>query len=133
MRVLIVDDDFEVRLYLNRTMASLGIEQIDVVPSGEDALGKAVVNVYDLVTLDVKMPGVSGLDIISVIRGMMPWAVIAIITGYSEEVTDVARSHADLVFAKPVEFEKIKQLVVLTGELVAKRAAIRELGSGLDG
>ena len=133
MRVLIVDDDIELRIFLDRMMKSLGVAQVDVAPSGEDALGKAVVNVYDLVTLDVKMPGVSGLDIISVIRGMMPWAVIAIITGYSEEVTDVARAHADLVFAKPVEFEKIKQLVVLTGELIAKRAAIRELGSGLDG
>ena len=127
MKVLIVDDDPDVRAFLPNSIKMAGCEDTDTAESGEDALGKAVLETYDLVTLDLKMPGVSGLDIISVIRGMMQWAVIAIISGYPEEVTDVAREHADLVVTKPVRLEKINSLVSLTQELIDKRAAIRAL------
>lgn len=127
MKVLIVDDDPDVRTFLTNSVKMAGCEHTETAESGEDALGKAVLETYDLVTLDLKMPGVSGLDIISVIRGMMPWAVIAIISGYPEDVTDVAREHSDLVLTKPVRLEKINSLVSLTQELIDKRTAIRAL------
>lgn len=127
MKVLIVDDDQDVRAFLSNCMNLAGCEQIDMADSGENALGKVVVMTYDLVTLDLKMPGVSGLDIIAVIRGMMPWAVIAIVSGYPEDVTAVAREHTDLVLTKPVRLEKIRELVALTRDLIAKRADIRKL------
>jgi two-component system, OmpR family, KDP operon response regulator KdpE len=127
MQVLIVDDDPDVQEFLRASMRALGCEVIEVADSGEDALGKAVVQTFDLITLDVKMPGVSGLDIISVIRGLMPWAVIAIVSGYSEEITDRAKDYADLVLAKPVHVDKLANLVALTRELINKREAIRKL------
>ena len=133
MNVLIVDDDPDVQVFLYNCMKTLDCTVIDTADSGEDALGKTVLNTYDLVTLDVKMPGVSGLDIISVIRGMMPWAVIAIVSGFPEEITDEAREHADLVIAKPVRVEKINALVSLVRDLVAKRNAIRDLSDDADG
>ena len=127
MNVLIVDDDPDVQQFLKNSMKALGCEGIELAGSGEDALGKVVVQKFDLITLDVKMPGVSGLDIISVIRGLIPWAVIAIVSGYLEDVTDQAKEHADLVLAKPVHLEKIEALVGHTRELMAKREAIRNL------
>ena len=127
MNVLIVDDDPDVQQFLNSSMKALGCEEAELAASGEDALGKAVVQTFDLITLDVKMPGVSGLDIISVVRGLMPWAVFAIVSGYLEDVTDQAKEHADLVLAKPVHLEKIQALVELTRELIDKREAIRKL------
>ena len=130
MRVLIVDDDPDVRSFLLSCITALGCDEdeVDTAGNGEEALGKTVQRRYDLVTLDLKMPGVSGIDILSVIRGMMPWSVIAIVSGYIEEVTEVAEDHADLILAKPVRVEKIRQLVELTRELMGRRAAIRALG-----
>lgn len=133
MNVLIVDDDLDVQQFLNNGMKALGCESVELAASGEDALGKAVVQTFDLITLDVKMPGVSGLDIISVIRGLMPWAVIAIVSGYLEDVTDQAKAHADLVLAKPVHLQKIQALVELTRELIEKREAIRKLSDPPEG
>ncbi|MFT5365096.1 MAG: CheY-like chemotaxis protein [Candidatus Latescibacterota bacterium] len=127
MNVLVVDDDPDVQQFLKNGMKALGCEVVEVAASGEDALGKAVVQKFDLITLDVKMPGVSGLEIISVVRGLMPWAVIGIVSGYVEEVTDQAKEHADLVLAKPVHLETIQKLVELTRELMSKREAIRQL------
>ena len=57
----------------------------------------------------------------------MPWAVIAIVSGYSEEITDRAKDYADLVLSKPVHFDKLANLVALTRELINKREAIRKL------
>ncbi len=60
---------------------------------------------------------------------MMPWAVIAIVSGYTEEVSEDVFEHTDLVLAKPVRTETIKRLVDLTRELVNKRDEIRGLGN----
>ena len=75
------------------------------------------------------MSGVSGIDILSVIRGLMPWAVIAIVSGYTEEVSEDALDHTDLVLAKPVRMGVIKRLVNLTGQLVRTREEIGALGN----
>ena len=129
MKVLIVDDDEEVRAFLVNCMESIGCEQIDTAESGEDALAKAVLDRYDLVTLDIKMPGVSGLDILSVIRGMMPWSVIAIISGYTEDIEEMALESTDVVLSKPVHVQTVQQLVQVSKELAEKRATIRSLAA----
>jgi len=129
MKVLIVDDDEDVRAFLVNCMESIGCEQIDTAESGEDALAKAVLDRYDLVTLDIKMPGVSGLDILSVIRGMMPWSVIAIISGYTEDIEEMALESTDVVLSKPVHVQTVQQLVQVSKELAEKRATIRSLAA----
>ncbi len=128
MKVLIVDDDEDVRVFLGNCMESMGCEQIDTAESGEDALAKAVLARYDLVTLDIKMPGVSGLDILSVIRGMMPWSVIALVSGYTEDIEETALEFTDVVLPKPVRVKVVQQLVQVSKELAEMRASIRSLG-----
>jgi DNA-binding response OmpR family regulator len=127
MKVLIVDDDPDVRSFLSDGIGMAGAEVIHAAESGEEALAKAIQMRYDLMTLDIKMSGVSGIDILSVIRGMMPWSVIAIVSGYTEEVPEMALDHADLVLVKPVKVDVLQQLVELTKELVEKREAVRGL------
>ena len=127
MKVLIVDDDPDVRLFLADGVKAMGAELIHTAESGEEALAKSIQMRYDLVTLDIKMSGVSGIDILSVIRGMMPWSVIVIVSGYTEEVPEMAMDHTDLVLAKPVRLDLLQKLVEWTLELAEKREAIRGL------
>lgn len=127
MKVLIVDDDPDVRAFLSDGVKAIGATVIHSAESGEEALAKAIQTRYDLVTLDIKMSGVSGIDTLSVIRGMMPWSVIAIVSGYTEEVPEMALDHTDLVLAKPVRLDILQKLVEWTVELVEKREAIRGL------
>ncbi len=127
MKVLIVDDDADVQEFLVSCIETMGCEQIDTAESGEEALARAVQTRYDLVTLDLKMPGVSGLDILSVIRGMMPWSVIAIISGYTEDLPEMAMDYTDVVLSKPVRMSTLQELVQITRDLVEKRASIRAL------
>ena len=128
MKALVVDDEADVRAFLVECMEMAGNVEVDTAESGEEALGKAIQNRYDLVTLDIKMPGATGIDILSVIRGMMPWGVIAIISGYAEGISETVADHADLVLSKPVRSGKLRELVQLTKELSRKRDEIRALG-----
>ena len=132
MKVLIVDDDPGVRSFLSDGIKTAGASVIHTAESGEEALAKAIQMRYDLVTLDIKMSGVSGIDILSVIRGMMPWSVIAIVSGYTEDVPEMALDHTDLVLAKPVRVDVLQELVKLTGQLTEKREAIRGLADTQD-
>ena len=132
MKVLIVDDEPGVRAFLAESVKAMGADVVHTAESGEEALAKSIKIRYDLVTLDIKMSGVSGIDILSVIRGMMPWSVIAIVSGYTEEVPETALDHTDLVLAKPVSMDKLKKLVEWTVDLVEKREAIRGLADTLN-
>ena len=129
MKVLIVDDDPDVRAFLTNCVQTTECEQIDTAETGEEALAMAVQTRYDLVTLDIKMPGVSGLDILSVIRGMMPWSVIVIISGYTEDISEMAIEATDLVLSKPVHVATIQKLVEAAQELAVKRESIRAIGT----
>ena len=127
MKVLIVDDDPDVRTFLINCMDSMECEQVDSADSGEQALAMAVQGSYDLVTLDIKMPGVSGLDILSVIRGMMPTSVIAIISGYTEDLSEAVTDHTDIVISKPVRVAILQQLVDLSRRLAETRREIQKI------
>ena len=131
MKVLIVDDDFEVCNTLVAVAQMERCDQVDTATSGEDALGLAIRERYDLVTLDLKLPGVGGLDILSVLRNLAPWAVIAIVTGYPADVSDTAIELADLIVAKPFRIDTIRALIQATAQMAKQRAEIRALGDKL--
>jgi CheY-like chemotaxis protein len=78
------------------------------------------------------MPGVTGLDILSVIRSLCPHAVIAIVSGYLADAVGSrsVESYADLLISKPISLGKFRQLMELTTQLILVRDQIRELGEG---
>lgn len=132
MRVLIVDDSMEVADFLAESAKLFTADQVDKASSGEEALAFATRTTYDLITLDIRMPGITGLDILSVIRSLCPHAIIAIVSGY---LADAAGSHsagnyADLLISKPVSLARLRRLMELTEQLIQVRNQIRELGEG---
>ena len=61
---------------------------------------------FDLITLDVRMPGISGLEIIAILRNMNPHAVIAVISGFiPEQVPEEVMSCIDVLLPKPVSVD----------------------------
>ena len=104
MKILVVDDDPVVSDFLMQAAEARGHTDVDRAETGEQALGCVVQNRYDLITLDIRMPGVSGLEILSPLRDMSPHAVIAVISGHipDEPAIDFAGC-ADLVLHKPID------------------------------
>ena len=128
MDVLIVDDNEDAAQILADAARMAGASQVDTAASGEDAIGKAILRDYDLITLDIRMPGVSGLDALSVIRGLRSHSVLAIISAYSRDIDPEALKAADTVLNKPVSLACFQSILKLTQEISERRKAIREIG-----
>jgi DNA-binding response OmpR family regulator len=128
MTVLLVEDDPDVRGLLESHFSRMPHIVLDVVQNGSQALGQSVVGHYDLILLDLHLPDIGGLDILPVLRGSLPRAVIAVISGYADLVTEDDFEVADAVIPKPFELTVIDELVELTREMTERRNKIRSLG-----
>ena len=72
-QILIVDDQREMRMVLRSGIESLGAEfQVVDVPSGEEALLEISMREIDLLVADVRLPGISGLELILRARAHKP-------------------------------------------------------------
>jgi DNA-binding response OmpR family regulator len=127
MRVLIVDDEPSVRDLLSAAIDLVGSETMDMAEDGEKALALTLTNRYDLVTLDIRMPGISGLETLPVIRHAMPRAIIVIISAYTDDALKVDTHDADLIVKKPFHLHTIRKLAELTKDLAKTQAAIHAL------
>jgi CheY-like chemotaxis protein len=89
-KVLVVDDDAAVRKSIDRVLTGNGYAVI-TAENGEEALRKLNEEKYDLVYTDIRMPGMSGLEVAEHVKAQRPWTPVVIITGYG---TDAAESRA---------------------------------------
>ena len=67
-RVLIVDDEESMRLLLGRTVEALPDVEITLAGTCEEALHLAASRAYDVILLDLLMPGVGGIEVLKAIR-----------------------------------------------------------------
>ncbi len=104
-RVLIVDDQHDVRVVLATGVRTLG-EEFEVIemPSAEEALLEASRRPVDLIVSDVRLPGMSGLELVGRIRARNPDMKIILITGVEDPKIrrQVADAGASAFFYKPV-------------------------------
>jgi two-component system, OmpR family, KDP operon response regulator KdpE len=115
-RILVVDDDPQIRRVMRVTLTGQGYE-VDDVKSGEAALQKLREERFDLVLLDVSMPGMDGLETCRLIRQQSEIAIV-MLTVRDQEADKVAAldAGADDYVTKPFK----------TSELSARiRAALR--------
>jgi two-component system KDP operon response regulator KdpE len=117
-RILVVDDEPQIRRVLRTTLSAAGYEIKDA-RTGEDALLAVRENRFDLILLDINMPGMGGLEACSTIRASSEVAII-MLTARDAEEDKVASldAGADDYITKPFG----------TPELLARiRAALRRL------
>jgi len=91
-KVLVVDDDPVVGKSFNRVLTAKGYAVITAM-DGEEALNKLRAEKYDAVFTDIKMPGMSGLEVAERVKASQPWLPVVIITGYGTEANE-ARARA---------------------------------------
>ena len=123
-RILLVDDEREVSRMLRSSIELSGWECIVVdAPSGEDALRELGRGPVDLLVADVKLPGISGVDLVRKVRQLNPEAKVIIITGHPTE--EIRKEAEDLgvvaLLPKPIGtslfLEAVASVLRQTGEL----------------
>jgi len=112
VRILIVEDDEEMRSLLNDFFVEEGFET-DSISNGYEALGILIKKPFDLIMTDIRMPGLTGLDILPRIKKLQPGVPSIGITAFgSEEVHPRAYERGATVYLeKPIHFEKLRELI----------------------
>ena len=111
-KILIVDDERVVRESLFHWFEEEGYT-VDMAESGEDALRKFDKGKFDLFLLDMKMPGMSGLELLKKIKESDPDAIVILITAFASVPTAITalKDGAYDYVTKPVDPDELAHLV----------------------
>lgn len=101
-RLLVVDDEPVVRISCQRTLEDEG-HAVKLLDRAEDAMAVLEAERFDAVLLDLKMPGMSGLELLGLIREQWPHLPVVIMTGYATRETkrEAERQGATTWLPKP--------------------------------
>jgi DNA-binding NtrC family response regulator len=112
LRVLFVDDEEEL---VSTVVERLGLRGIDATgaTSGVDALKCIDEQVFDVVVLDVKMPGLGGFEVIAKIRQVQPNLSVVFLTGHGSEESaqEGMRMGAFDYLMKPVDIDALVEIL----------------------
>jgi len=111
-RILVVDDDQSMRYSLNRLFEGLGW-QVSLAKSGIEALEQFDRQRPDLVIMDIKMPGQSGLEVLKEMKERDPKALVILMTafGTTETAIEAMKHGAFDYILKPFDIPQMRGLV----------------------
>ena len=114
-KMLIVDDEETLSYSLYQSFI-ISQQEYEVVTaaSGEEASEKLADTQFDLVITDIKMPGMDGLELLSLIKSKYPKTEVIVMTAYGshEKREEALQKGARYYIEKPFEISEIKQLVM---------------------
>ncbi|MBU1229891.1 MAG: sigma-54 dependent transcriptional regulator [Proteobacteria bacterium] len=130
-RILLIEDDEAFRRMLEEALAGLGHE---VVPTGsaEDGLvlarEQAGTEPFDLILTDVRLPGMTGVASLPLLREASPGTEIIVMTAYTDHETalDAMRQGASDFFTKPF---RLSEMQIVVARALEKRSLKREIGA----
>ncbi len=129
-RILVVDDELIVRESLRDWLTEDGFE-VEMAESGPEALEKMARQVYNLMLLDIKMPGMDGVEVLKRSKELRPELPVVMMTAYAtvETAVEAMKIGALDYLMKPFDPETLAPLVVKLYENLV-RADERELEVG---
>ena len=108
-RILVVDDEKEIRGFLSRALTRMGGFQVELAESGEEALQKIEKERFDLVLTDLKMPKMDGLQLISEIAKSKPETLTMMMTGHGtiDSALEAMKRGASDYLMKPLNLDEL--------------------------
>ena len=128
--VLVVDDEEVVRKSYSRCLDGSRCE-VEMVPDGVAALEAMERRAFDLVMLDLRMPGMDGMTVLRTMREKWPDSEVVVITGYPsiESAKEAIRLGASDYLAKPVGPDEI--IGAAARAILHKEWALHREGNGI--
>lgn len=110
--VLVVDDEGAIRYSVSKTLQRIGY-QVDEAASGEEALDLIGKREYEVILTDIRMPGVTGVELLKRIKDISADAIVILMTGFASLGTAVEslRLGAHDYLIKPSSSQDIRQSV----------------------
>lgn len=127
MKVLIVDDEAPARNRLRQLLEDAGEHEIvGEAAHGQEALDIAASVTPDVVLLDIRMPGVDGIETAHHLNSFDPSPAIVFTTAYDEYAIDAFEANAIGYVLKPVRRERLEQALSQAARLTS--AALYDVG-----
>ncbi len=110
--ILVVDDEGAIRYSISKTLQRVGY-QVSAAASGEEALDMLAEQNFDVVLTDIRMPGLTGVELLAKIKERAPDSIVILMTGYASLGTAVEslRLGAHDYLIKPSSSQDIRQSV----------------------
>ena len=119
MHILVVDDEHEFLELMTNRLQKRGFT-VDVAPTGEQALEKVAKENFDAMVLDVKMPGIDGIEVLRRVKQMRPEMPVLLLTGHASveaAMTGVESGAVDYLL-KPVP---INDLIMRLRDIASRK------------
>lgn len=111
MKVLLVDDEKKFAMMLSKRLTLRGID-VDCANTGEEALALVEHTRYNVAILDVKMPGIGGIELEQKLNGLAPGMKFIFLTGHGSETDfEIGSAEAAYYLAKPLQIEKLIEIL----------------------
>ena len=116
-RILVVDDEAVVRTGIARVLGGQGLE-VKLAADGNEALELMAMQPANVVLLDIKMPGIDGIEVLKRIRASYPDTVVIMITGYPtiDSAIECIKLGAVDYLVKPFRVDELEALVLKAWE-----------------
>ena len=111
-RILVVDDEAVIREGMRRILDGGGFT-VETFANGYLAIEKLQAEAFDLLITDLKMPGMSGMDVLDQIKAINPKLPVIIITGFvtDETTAEIIKRGARNCLPKPFNPEQLRNAV----------------------
>src|SRR5688572_18107147 len=111
-RLLVVDDDRAILTLVGTIALNHGFDVATTV-DGADAMNQLKHRPADLVLLDLRMPGVTGLDVLRSIRAINPRSKVVLMSGYAtiDSAVEAVKLGAMDYLTKPFDLQRLHQLL----------------------
>jgi DNA-binding response OmpR family regulator len=106
-RILVVDDEESIRLLYKEELSDAGY-QVDLAVDGLDAIRKVEQSRPDLMTVDLRMPGMDGIELLGRVRAIHRDLPIIICTAYGDFRSDFGTWASDAFLTKSADLRELK-------------------------
>lgn len=133
-KVLVVDDEMLIRNFLAETLRRKGLEVI-TAENGKTALAEFKQNSFDMVFTDMKMPDLTGLEVLKKIKELNPSTIVVVVTAFGsiDNAVEAMRLGAFNYLIKPFTPDSIEAVIEKAGQhesLVAENQYLRQEVNG---
>ena len=111
-KVLLVDDEVDFLEIMEERLSARGVDVV-ISESAEDALKRIDTGIFDVVILDLQMPGMNGLEVLKRIKERHPEIQVILLTGHAtvEKGVEAIRLGAIDFVEKPADLEVLKEKI----------------------
>ncbi|WKV09807.1 LytTR family DNA-binding domain-containing protein [Thermoanaerobacterium sp. CMT5567-10] len=108
IRVIIAEDEDSLRREISRKVMGISDVKVEYITNeGKDLLNAILKVKPELAILDIKLPEMTGLEVVKNIRDLLPNTEIIFITSYEEYIKDAVKLYAADYIIKPINYERL--------------------------